>query len=195
MAKNAQTLATLVELANLSDAPEAVNRFKAKHPDYGLHGDILKVRDDVRRLWLNGEPANAIASFYLFDEPFGAWMLNAQIWMEQKLAGKDLKIVRHSPVGVDWRRGELTYQWQNEFQRDLYTLLKFSRRAKICARPDCPYTPYFIAEDTRTRYCSTDCADAMQDKWRSDWWKTKGNAWRKKSKAKKQGKGKRSRRG
>jgi len=181
MTKNKQTLATLIELANLPDAPEAVKRFEEKHSDYGLlRGDTLKVRDDVRKLWLNGEPANGIASFFLFDEPFGLWMLNARVWMEQKLAGKDVKIVRHSPVGVDWRRGELTYQWQNEFQHDLYTLLKSSRLAKICARPDCPYTPYFVANDTRTRYCSTDCADAMQDKWRNDWWKTHGKAWRKK---------------
>jgi len=38
------------------------------------------------------------------------------------------------------------------------------RLVKICASPDCPYTPYFIANDTRLDICSTDCADAMQDK-------------------------------
>jgi hypothetical protein len=185
MDKQSQTLAALVELANLPDRPEAVERFKAKHEAYEQYA-VIDVRDALRKLWSNGEQANEVAGKLLFYE----------IWVPGSFDGRDrVPDQAYSPVNVrvDWKRGELVldYEGLDELQMRVYELLKCSRLVKICARPDCPSTPYFIAQDSRTRYCSTDCADAMQDEWRRSWWNEHGTEWRKKRAKRSKVKGKR----
>src|ERR1700687_4898296 len=183
MAKNKQTLATLTELANLHESPKSVEKFSREHYGYtgalSIKGASILLRD----IWRGGKKANRIATMILSGQAasrtISASMQEAiKSGAEPPLSEDALLFL--SPISADWPHQELVYKGQSGLQQDLYTLLKCSRMAKICARPDCPYTPYFVANDTRTRYCSTDCADAMQDKWRNDWWKTHGKAWRKK---------------
>jgi hypothetical protein len=171
MSKNSQSLAPLIDLANLGDSPEAVRRFRAKHPKFVPKAEqILPMRNLLRELWHGGERADRIARELLFadyhlpgDErgPLGVW----------------------KPVGVDWRRGTITYNPEYEYQGPLYDLLKCSRLAKVCARPGCA-APYFVAGRITQQYCSTDCADSVQDEYRLNWWRANGNKWRKKRRLK-----------
>jgi hypothetical protein len=108
MSENSHTLAPLIELANLRDSPEAVQRFSTKHPNFGPKPEqILPLRDLLRELWHGGERADRIARELLFAEyhlpgpegepPIGVW----------------------KPVGVDWRRGTITYSPEYEYQGPL----------------------------------------------------------------------------
>jgi hypothetical protein len=180
-------LATLVELANLSDSDAAISRFHKAHFGY-LNEDlfsnaadevvrehVIGLRGSIRKLWRGGEVANQIArEFLLAKEVFHCGV-------------EDEEPVEGSPdaVKVDWDGGKLILQYGalNDFQASIYELLRVSRFARVCARPGC-LAPYFIAKDLRTRHCSTDCADAMQDEWRKEWWRTKGKEWLKQRKAK-----------
>jgi hypothetical protein len=185
MHKHSDTLATLAELANLLNAPEAIERFRAKHPAYEQYA-VIHLRDELRKLWSNGEQANEVARKLLLHELYVSGSFDGRDHVPEQF---------YSPVNVrvDWKRGELVldYEGLDEFQEGVYELLKCSRLVKICARPDCPSTPYFIAKDSRTRYCSTDCADAMQDQWRKSWWSEHGKRWRKMRAKQSKGKGKR----
>ena len=172
MTETSHTLAPLIELANLGDSPEAVQRFRAKHPKFVPKAEkILAMRDLLRELWHGGERADRIARELLFAEyhlpgaqgepPIGVW----------------------KPVGVDWRRGTITYSPEHEYQGPLYALLKCSRLAKVCARSGCT-APYFVAGRITQQYCSTECAEAMQEQWRRDWWRAHGNEWRRQKRLK-----------
>jgi hypothetical protein len=206
MLENSSTLAPLVELANLTDSPETVARFLAKYPtfipseldppesglddprfalfkstaletalnDFRAHcspsmeeclrrARVFFLRHQLRELWGNsGERADGIAYSLLFAAQF-----------------QESDATVYSPMGVDWLHGQLVYKPLDEFQAALYALLKCSYRAKVCARPGCS-APYFVANRITQQYCSTDCADAMQDEWRRIWWRSHGNEWRKK---------------
>lgn len=145
-----QKLSVLVELANLGNSPEAIKRFAKNHREYTAPTDTLKVRDQLRELWRGGTRADRIATRFLCEGPFLVSTMNAR---------------------VDWRRGTLVYKPQNQFQADLYELLKCSDRAKFCARPDCP-APYFIASNRiSARYCSTDCRASALLEAKRKWWK------------------------
>jgi len=187
-------LATLVELANLSDSDAAISRFHKAHlgylnedlfgnaPDEVVREHVFGLRGSIRKLWRGGEVANQIAREFLLAKEVFDW------------GGDDKEPLEVSPdaVKVDWDGGKLILEYEalNDFQESIYELLRVSRFAKVCARPGC-LTPYFIAKDLRTRHCSTDCADAMQDEWRKVWWRTKGKEWLKQRKAKDKAKGKR----
>ena len=179
MHRESQSLAPLIELANLGDSPEAVQRFRAKHLKFLPKAEqILPTRNLLRELWHGGQRADRIARELLFAEyhlsggegkpHFGVW----------------------KPVGVDWRRGTITYSPEHEYQGPLYELLQRSWLAKVCARPGC-VAPYFVARRITQQYCSTDCSEAMQDQYRLNWWRAHGNEWRrqKRPKVRKVGKG------
>jgi hypothetical protein len=172
MPETPRTLAPLIDLANIGDSHEAVQRFRAKHPKFVPKAEqILPMRNLLRELWHGGERADRIARELLFAEyhlsggggkpPIGVW----------------------KPVGVDWRRGTITYSPEYEYQGPLYALLKCSRLAKVCARSGCT-APYFVAGRITQQYCSTDCAEAMQDQYRLNWWRANGNEWRRKRRRK-----------
>lgn len=192
MAKTQQTLATLVELANLHDSPEAVQKFAQAHPGYTGALAVKIASLYLRKIWHGGKDASRITTMILSGQPASTSIANSiqkaiEAGAESPQLAEEAVLFR-SPIRADWPREELVYKGQSCLEQDLYALLKCSRLAKICARPDCPYTPYFVANDPRTRYCSTDCADAMQGKWRKDWWTRHGKRWRKNRK--KQSKGK-----
>jgi hypothetical protein len=177
MRKNQTTLAgpsgdygSLIELANLEGSPEAIERFQAKYPDYA-DVDVLSLQDKLQYLWQGGRHAGEVAGELLFTRlKIGIKNIGEGIFPSEEL-----------PIGVDWKGGELTYKPLNEFQAALYALLKHSRLAEVCARPGCA-APYFVAGRITQQYCSVDCADAMQDEWRRNWWNAHGNEWRRKRK-------------
>ncbi len=189
--KASPALAALVDLANLNDSDAAISKFLKMHQDFldergfdqmrdeDVREYVLGLRNSIRKLWRGGEVANGISRGFLLAE-------------EVHYGPRDEERLVCSPdaVDVDWDRGKLVLKYKalDQFQSSIYELLKVSRFAKVCARPGCA-APYFIAKDLRQRHCSTDCADAMQDEWRREWWRTKGKEWRDQRKA--QGKPKR----
>jgi len=54
------------------------------------------------------------------------------------------KLMGGFTLRVGWVRSSLTPQFETEFQRACYALLKNSARAKFCQNPDCPRS-IFIA--------------------------------------------------
>jgi hypothetical protein len=191
MAENKRTLAALVELANLHESPEATGKFSREHPCYTGAIAIKVASLWLQTIWHGGREASRIATTILSDQPASATIaasVQAAITAGAETSLPADAMLFLQPIRADWPRGELIYKGAPGLQQDLYELLKQSRLAKICARPDCPYTPYFIAKDARTRYCSTDCADAMQGQWRKDWWAKHGKRWRKSRKQQSNGK-------
>jgi hypothetical protein len=57
-------------------------------------------------------------------------------------------------------------------------------RFAYCANKDCPH-PYFLRERRTQRYCSEDCAEPAQKKFKRDWWAEHGDKWRRKHKKRK----------
>lgn len=158
MNKETSFLVALVELANLQDNSETVARFSKKYRAYVNPSDVLKTRDELRELWRGGERASKIATRLLCEGPFMVNTANAR---------------------VDWQSGTLVYRGQNQFQRDLYELLKVSERAKICAN-NCG-TKYFIIPPTRrlsTRFCSSDCMHEANLRSKNKSWHKNKSKWK-----------------
>ena len=132
--------------------------------------DFLWLRDKLRLVWHGTESANELLADLLTSvEGYG---------------DEDGLVAVHEILAEpDWKTGRFFYRPRTPLQQALYELMCNSRRAKVCGRPGCP-APYFVARDPRQQYCSTDCADAMQDEWRRRWWREHGNEWRKQSKKK-----------
>lgn len=106
------------------------------------------------------------------------------------------------PININWNvpnhvaqgsllydRGHFTYRMHNVFfflYLELATLR--SDRLKKCARPDCP-NPYFVAEHVRQTFCSDPCKAWAQKQWKLQWWREKGEIWRKERRQKKEASG------
>ena len=207
--KTKEALRPLIELANILDAAD-IERFIKRNPGLiGLRPDYLQNQGGVRemkRFVLEGRPElkallndirKVIPNYSEYEERELTLFLRQQVrelWRGGENGDENARSLlftpalpwfegeeRMSPVGVDWKRGELAYRPLDGFQASLYALLKCSHLAKVCARPGCA-APYFVARRGTQQYCSTDCADVMQDEWRRRWWKEKGNEWRRKRK-------------
>jgi hypothetical protein len=50
----------------------------------------------------------------------------------------------------------------------LLELLSNREKLRFCRRPGCAH-PYFIAQHGKEQYCSTDCANWAQSKWKKQW--------------------------
>jgi hypothetical protein len=203
-------LEALRDFANTGDSPDAVFRFLQQHPglmgfpycdptvaeqalgfveakkkwnftpeqsqefqDAFAQSPFFRFRDRLRQVWSGGDTNGVVLTelLSLFDQP-----------ETNELEDPECLIRKRWRILPDWRRGTLQYRARHAFERACYLLLENSRRVKVCARAECP-TPFFIAGRATQRYCSTDCADAMQDEWRNKWWREKGNDWRKQRKA------------
>ncbi len=186
MAQTQNTLARILWLANLSK-PEESTEFVAANGQY-LPGDLepWSARNFLREIWHGGEQADRIITMLLTNQTTLATTVDGMAKGPDRpsLALNLLCVPR-----VDWKRGELVFEkWPSEFHSDLYRLLRQSENAKVCAYPECK-EPYFLAKRGNQRYCGAGaCIDAMQGKWRSDWWKTHGKQWRKNRKKLKRGK-------
>jgi len=204
-------LNALTDFANTRDTPDALLTFLRKHPglmgfpycdptvaemalsfangmkkwsaserDSKLFQDALiqtpffHFRDRLRQVWSGGDTQGLVLAelLSLFDQP--------ETNSEEDPEGLIHLRWRFLP---DWRKGSLQYRPRSAFERACILLLENSSRAKVCARAECS-SPFFIAGRVTQRYCGSDCADAMQDQWKTKWWREKGNVWRKQRKAK-----------
>jgi hypothetical protein len=111
-------------------------------------------------LWHGGPRADKIATHLLCEGPFFVNTANGR---------------------VDLRQRTLVYKPQNRFQADLYLLVTFFDRARICAWPQCN-TRYFIVPPKNRltmRFCSAKCRnDALLAAKRKSWQKNKSR-WKK----------------
>ncbi len=195
--------AMLMDLANLYPSTDSIARLRKKWP--GLLPDepvgitynvrfaresgepvaidlpeslhwIVWLQQIVRSLW-SGHPGKAVLNeleHILLSGKIGAKTRTAftKLWhdaSDDPLAGI---------IGIDWKHGTFVYRPQTVLQQALNYLLRHSRKAKVCANPDCQ-APYFIAPRSNTRYCSSDCVEAMQQQAKKEWWARSGEAWRK----------------
>jgi hypothetical protein len=181
-----RTLATLTWLANCSTTQE-IEEFRANNPHY-IPADMawLTAPQFLRQIWKGGKEASRVATLILCGQGTLRSIINS---VKQAVAADAESPVTEEaailllPNRVDWPRRELVYKWPSELQKDLYQLLKQSHLAKVCKRSNCP-EPYFVAEKVAPKYCSIDCADAMQNEWRRRWWRENGNEWRSNRKSK-----------
>jgi len=186
MTKARSTLARLKWLANCG-TPQEVQEFRVQNPGY-IPSELAgwSARNLLRQIWDGGNKASTAATLILCGQGALRSIINS---VKQAVAANAESPLSEEaallllPNRVDWPRGELVYNWPSDLQKDLHLLLKQSRLARVCANPDCG-SPYFVARKVDGRYCSTDCADAMQNVWRSRWWREHGNEWREKRKPK-----------
>jgi hypothetical protein len=114
------------------------------------------------------------------------------IWRGESFANEYLKALLYGTrVEFNWKRGEIVYEPQNDFERALYALFRNSGLAKVCENPECP-APYFIAQRKSQCYCGEDCALVYQREWKRDWWKKKGSSRRKQQRTEKATRSRRS---
>jgi hypothetical protein len=187
--KTTYTLAaTMADLANLADGAEAVSQFLGKHRDYlyqwnvdvltieHVKAHVFNLRSKIRTLWRGGEKANQIALEFL--------LAKKDTVLEYE-TGSETIAFSPDAIKVNWDNGnlELDYHALDDFQASIYALLKLSRFLKVCACPGCPH-PHFVAKDLRARHCSLRCSNAMQNKWRREWWEEHGKKWRENRKVK-----------
>jgi hypothetical protein len=187
----------LTDFANIRE--EKVEKFRAEHPDFFLAGNLTEEgwqNGFLLRLGGAGKTIFSGRALHL-AEALSKDLPNVtlrmrdivrRIWSGDPFANDYLKALLYGTrVEFDWKRGEITYEPQNEFERALYALFRNSSLAKICANAECT-APYFIARRTTQRYCSLDCAEVFQQKWKLDWWKRVGSKKRSEQRAKKKGK-------
>jgi hypothetical protein len=81
---------------------------------------------------------------------------------------------------VDWRSGEIRYEFDPKFCQAVYLLMKESWRARVCQI----CKRYFVAAKPAQFYCSTKCYGEGKRRRALDWWRKEGSARRQKSKRK-----------
>ena len=196
MEKESNLAKMLMDLANVAPSKEAIERLAKKWPgflpdptrnpklilpDYsqvpeGLH-HIIVLREEVRELWSRTAESSLQLESLLLS---GTFKIGLRPFDSPPLPGV---------IGINWKRGELTYQPQTLLQEALHYLLRNIRNVKICGNPDCP-APFFIGG--RSRYCSTDCSASIQAEAKRSWWQSHGEEWRRSRVSKKPKSGKKS---
>lgn len=183
----------LIRFANLRD--EDAEKFRGEHPEFLLHPHLLESGWEfgvTRRLGLS-ERVIAHAKAIADAQPNPAlWKRDVlrRIWRSDEDANDYVKLLLYSSemsphrVEFNWKRGEIVYQPQDNFERAVYALFRNSGLAKVCENADCP-APYFIARRRTQRYCGEDCALVFQKQWKKNWWGKTGSKLRKRQRAKK----------
>ena len=189
----------LGDLANLHRSAAAVERLRAKHPDF-LPDAPPGLKFKVRYLSASGqELSNDIPEGLQYV--LGLKEMVCELWkgnpsdrclgeLQQVLLSGQLGISGNSKfvqslnapplagiIGVDWKHRTFVYRPQTLLQEALHYLMQESPKAKICASPDCP-APYFIDAPSNARYCSEDCLQTVQRASKRAWWEQKGHEWR-----------------
>lgn len=105
-------------------------------------------------------------------DPTMAVDLAALVAVLSEVERKDLNRFAFGHIGLpaaqfscDWQHGEITYQFETQFQEALYLLMRESWRAKVC--PSCG--KYFIADKPAQRHCSSACYGDMKRKRAMEW--------------------------
>ena len=190
----ASQLRVLGQFANLRD--EDVKKFRERHPDFSIASSLTEegwIEGVVHRLG-GGGPTLVSGRALVLAETIRKLQPNPalrkrdilrQIWNGDEASDDYLKILlAGSRVEFDWKRGEIVYKPQNEFELAVYALFRNSSRARICGNSECP-SRYFIASRRSQVYCSEDCAGVYQKEWKRNWWKHKGSSRRRQQRAKK----------
>ena len=148
----------------------------------------VELRDQLRRIWRDAQTANDILpTWFTVNTTENLLRYVLGLTDDAKCPGElygyasnsedkhELQTLMGSfTLRVDWARGSLVPQFETQFQRACYVLLKNSARAKFCPNPECP-APYFIARRATQKYCCLDCLKPFQKKWRLDWWNRAGS--------------------
>ena len=169
---------TVAELAlpfveGMKEPPATTPEVAKAYQDGFAESPFFRFRDRLRQVWSGGDTKGLVlAELLSLIDPLET----------NGLEDPETLIRQRWRILPDWRKGSLQYRPRNAFERACFVLLENSRHAKVCARAECS-SPFFIAGRTTQRYCGTDCADAMQDEWRREWWREKGNEWRKRRKS------------
>ncbi len=156
--------------------------------------EALELRDQLRRVWRDAQSANDILPV-LFTvntkEKLLPNVLGLTVGVKRSGElygyannGEDndglRRLMGSFTLKVDWARGSLVPEFETQFQRACYVLLKNSARARFCQNPDC-CAPYFIAKRATQKYCGQDCLKPIQKKWKLEWWNRIGSKRRKRS--------------
>ena len=159
--------ARLQWLANCNSQKE-LEEFRAKHRNYNWPNEVtLEIRDRLRKLW-RGQFVDHLATQILFTEPF-----EYAIDIEKKLRDGKMHILRSGgkrmiagPPAVV-KHGKLVPNSQNQFQEDLWALLNYLHKAKVCMRGrKCDSgAPYYIEKprEKNTKFCSRECKQAVRE--------------------------------
>ncbi|MFL6212045.1 MAG: hypothetical protein ACJ74W_24570 [Pyrinomonadaceae bacterium] len=196
MTKETQTLAKfspaqlerfLVELANLQNEPEAIERFQRRF--------AALIPTAHRAEWLSraGEARPKPSETYLRV----MWILLLRKLLRGVLLEQDLR-------RKEWRVFEIRgwfYSLEREafwdeiasaimedrnlpdvpppmpFEQALLYGIKSADRLRYCANPECP-APYFFVKRKNQRYCSEICAGPAQRELKRQWWAEHGEEWR-----------------
>lgn len=191
--KPEKMLQALTELANLRNDVAAYRRFLTHWPGYvPLKKNMYRItagervpfdlvdaleerRAALRNIW-EGD-ATTLVAFLLPTEPpdeIRGEYFDKSLGPDEEQSGTKFW---DTQVGLDWQRGQFTYDPKTKFQQALYQLFRNAAWAKVCANPDCS-APYFIADKVNQRYCSDACAKVFQQEWKRRWWTEHGDTWR-----------------
>lgn len=172
-------LEKLQDFANTGDEPGQIGYFLNRRPDFldsdslqlgldpsnspksDLHERFRKLRDMVREAWRG-------------NEKMLGRLLSPNSQPDAEFPSYDCFFI----TIPDWRRSSFRYGPETEFEAAVYELLKQSRKARVCANPDC-ISPYFITEDPRRKFCSTACTRPAQREYKRNWWDQRGKQQRK----------------
>jgi hypothetical protein len=100
-----------------------------------------------------------------------SWWRNQMLFQRNWLSGQV------NPTTLLLPDGNTTIEFRDRWLQlgcpDLWTfmtleLLSRPERLRVCERPSCAH-PYFIANHGKERYCTTDCANWAQSKWKKRW--------------------------
>jgi hypothetical protein len=184
----------LREFVNLRD--ERVEGFGAEHPDFVISQALTEegwLEGVVHRLG-EGGPRLISSRALMLAENIRKLQPNPVlrkrdilrlIWRGDESANDYLKILlAGSRMQFDWKRGELVYEPQNDFEKAVYALFRNSKLAKVCGNPDCP-APLFVAQRKSGAYCEEDCAQVYQREWKRNWWRNRGSSMRQQQRAEK----------
>jgi predicted RNA-binding Zn ribbon-like protein len=172
----------LLELANLQDKPEAVERFQRMFKDF-LPGSVGYAKRGVTK--------NKAAEDFQADYPLpeDLWRLRnmvQRIWREPDLRTQEWLVFllrRNELIASDSRFGapeafNVHVPPPTRFELCLRHMLRSADRLRYCQNDGC-LTPYFIARRRSQKYCSDACALPAQRKFKLRWWSEHGSQWRK----------------
>jgi hypothetical protein len=107
-------------------------------------------------------------SFSLESWTHNQWEL-LKLWASMRHGGAE--ITRLLELGqAEMRNGWLHFGCGSLFDFMLLELLNKREKLRFCRRPECGH-PHFIAQHGKEEYCSTDCANWAQSKWKKEWHK------------------------
>jgi|SRR5580704_8269713 hypothetical protein len=128
--------------------PEAIYRFW-----------WLRLRETVRRIWLEEDAQTKISAMSKVDQDFF-------------LQGKAILV--QSPIEDSVNPVLRGLRPRTRTEQLVAKLLKVAHLTGLCKNPDCP-TPYFIGTRRGQKYCSSECKNRISGQL---WWDNHGSEWR-----------------